>query len=174
MVGDENLIRAVAAGSNKALKELFDRHAPWLASRLRRSLPASAVEDVLQETFIAVWRGAERYERSGEVGAWIWGIARNQTAMWARKHGRPEVELELAGHEDPAAAAANSADLSRALETLGPEGAEQRELARLILLEDRPVADVARIFGIPEGTVKSRMYKIRRLLRASLLQGEYR
>lgn len=173
MLGDENIIRAVAAGSDKALRELFGRHAPWIAARLRRSLPPSAVEDVLQETFIAVWWGAGKYTGEGEVGAWIWGIARNQTAMWARKHGRPEVELELAESEDPASVAANSADLGRALDSLGPEGAEQRELARLILVEDRSVSDAAHLLGIPEGTVKSRMYRVRRLLRAALLQGEY-
>lgn len=120
-----------------------------------------------------MWRGAGKYTDEGEVGAWIWGIARNQTAMWARKHGRPEIELEPAESEDPASVAANSADLGRALDSLGPEGAEQRELARLILVEDRSVADTARLLGIPEGTVKSRMYKVRCLLRASLLQGEY-
>jgi RNA polymerase sigma-70 factor (ECF subfamily) len=49
---------AVAAGDDSALHELFTRHAPWLAARLRRLLPADAVEDVLQETFIAVWRGS--------------------------------------------------------------------------------------------------------------------
>ncbi len=41
------------------LRELFDRHAPWVAARLRRTMPAHAVEDALQETFIAVWRGAK-------------------------------------------------------------------------------------------------------------------
>jgi RNA polymerase sigma-70 factor (ECF subfamily) len=61
MMGDEHLIRAVAAGNHRALRELFDRHAPWVASRLRRSMPAYAVEDTLQETFIAVWKGARVY-----------------------------------------------------------------------------------------------------------------
>lgn len=69
MMGDENMIRAVAAGSDKALRELFDRHAPWISAWLHRSLPSSAVGDVLQETFIAVWRGAGGYKSDGEVGA---------------------------------------------------------------------------------------------------------
>lgn len=55
---DETLIAAVAVGDSAALRELFDRHAPWVAARLRRALPVDAVEDVLQETFIAAWRGA--------------------------------------------------------------------------------------------------------------------
>jgi len=53
-MNDDQLLSAVARGDQRALPELFDRHSPWLAARLRRSLPADAVEDVLQETFIAV------------------------------------------------------------------------------------------------------------------------
>ena len=55
---DDALIAAVAAGDDTALRALFGRHAPWLATRLRSALPAADVEDVLQETFLAVWRGA--------------------------------------------------------------------------------------------------------------------
>ena len=55
---DDELITAVAAGGDAALRELFSRHAPWMAARLRAVLPAADVEDVLQETFLAVWRGA--------------------------------------------------------------------------------------------------------------------
>jgi len=174
MMGDERLVEAVAAGDGPALRELFDRHAPWVAARLRRTMPAHAVEDALQETFIAVWRGAKGYKGEGAAGAWIWGIARRQAALWARRNGRPEIDPEPAESEDPASAAASGADLDRALAGLGPEGGPQRELARLIFVEDRSVADAAAALGIPEGTVKSRAYRIRRLLRAALVQGEYR
>ena len=74
--------------------------------------------------------------------------------------------------EDPAAAAARNVDLARALAALGPEGCAGRELARLVFLEDRPVADVAARLGIPEGTVKSRVYALRRRLQAALRGGE--
>jgi len=93
--------------------------------------------------------------------------------MWARKHGRPEAFLEPAETEDPAIAAAGSADLSRAFDRLGPEGGEHRELARMIFVEDCSVAHAAASLGAPEGTIKSRVYRIRRLLQASL-GGEYR
>lgn len=175
MIGDEHLIKAVAAGDGGALKELFDLHAPWVAARLRRAMPAHGVEDTLQETFIAVWRGAKGYRADAAPGAWIWGIARRQSALWARKNGRPEPVLEPEGaSEDPAVRAAGSVDLNRALQGLGPEGTEARELARMIFVEDRSVADVAATLGIPKGTVKSRVFKLRKLLRASLIQGGYR
>jgi RNA polymerase sigma-70 factor (ECF subfamily) len=61
---DDELIAALAAGDDTALRELFARHAPWLAARLRAALPPPDVEDVLQETFLAVWKGAGGYQGS--------------------------------------------------------------------------------------------------------------
>jgi RNA polymerase sigma-70 factor, ECF subfamily len=55
---DDELIAAMAGSDDTALRELFARHAPWLAARLRPILPAADVEDVLQESFLAVWRAA--------------------------------------------------------------------------------------------------------------------
>lgn len=165
------LIAAVANGDDAALRALFERHAPWLAARLRRVLPAAAVEDVLQETFIAAWRGARSYAGEGAAGAWLWGIARRQAALWARKHGRAEAALLdalIADPADPAAAAIERADLERAFATLGQGEAASRELARLALVEERPVAEIAARLGIPAGTVKSRMHALRRRLRAAL------
>ena len=55
---DDELITRLAGGDDRALRELFSRHAPVLAVRLRTVLPPSDVEDVLQETFLAAWKGA--------------------------------------------------------------------------------------------------------------------
>lgn len=174
MMDDDRLISSVADGDHTALRELFDRHAPWLAVRLRSVLPPDAVEDVPQETFIAVWRGADSYSGTGAVGGWIWGIARRQAALWVRRNGRAEFRLDLldaAGFDDPATTAVRRADLARAFSELGPEGSDRRELARLAFVEERPVAEIARRFGIPEGTVKSRVHALRRLLRAAIRRG---
>lgn len=178
---DEGLIAALAAGDEGALRELFARHAPWLAARLRRTLPDPAVEDVLQETFIAIWRGARGYRATGAPGAWLWGIARRQAATWGRKHGRTALALDddldqgsiarRGASPDPATMVAQRIDLERAFAALGPPGAPQRELARLLLVEDRPLADVAARLGVPEGTIKSRAFALRRALRAALGRG---
>jgi RNA polymerase sigma-70 factor (ECF subfamily) len=169
---DDSLIAAVAAGDEGAFRALFTLHAPWLAARLRRTLPADAVEDVLQETFIAVWRGAASYKGDGALGAWLWGIARRQAALWARGHGRSGVAMDAGiSREDPAATAAARADLLEALNALGQAGNQDRELARLRFIEDRPIADIAARLGIPEGTVKSRVFAVRRRLRATLRRG---
>jgi hypothetical protein len=62
---DDELIAALAAGDETALCELFMRHASWLAARLRAALSPPDVEDVLQETFLAVWKGAGGYRPRG-------------------------------------------------------------------------------------------------------------
>jgi antitoxin (DNA-binding transcriptional repressor) of toxin-antitoxin stability system len=68
VMDDDELIARLAGGDDAALRELFSRHAPWLAARLRALLPAPDVEDVLQETFLAVWRGAASYTPQGAAG----------------------------------------------------------------------------------------------------------
>ena len=170
---DDELIGAVARGDDAALRVLFDRHAPWLAARLRTALPAADVEDVLQETFVAVWRGGGGY-RPGNAGGWLWGIARRQAALWLRRRGLAALLLSAleqdvtAGRADPAEAVATRVDLADAVRALGPDGSPEREVWRLLCLEDRPVAEVARVLGVPPGTVKSRMARVRRALRAAL------
>lgn len=170
-MSDDELIAAVAAGDHMALRELFERHASGVAARLRHRMPVDAVEDVVQETFIAVWRGAATYRQGGEVGAWIWGIARRQAVNWARKHNRPVPQLELPDSKDPANIAAQRLDLQQALDSLDPTGSEKRDMALLVLLEGHSIAEVARRFHIPEGTVKSRVHRIRHKLR-TVLEGD--
>jgi RNA polymerase sigma-70 factor, ECF subfamily len=170
---DDELVSAVAGGDDGALRELFARHAPWMTARLRAVLPAADVEDVLQETFVAVWRGAGGYRSEG-AGAWLWGIARRQAALWLRRRRPSESLLPvlLAAGEaqavDQTEAALLRAELADAVGALGPAGSPQRETWRLMYVEDRPVAEVAELMGVPEGTVKSRAYHVRRLLRAAL------
>src|SRR5438105_15888098 len=121
-MNDDELIAALAAGDDTALRELFARHAPWLAARLRATLPPPDIEDVLQETFLAVWKGAGGYRPQGTPRAWMWVIARNQAALLLRKRGPVAAALEeipQAGG-DPAEAAAARADIAAALS--GPEG----------------------------------------------------
>jgi RNA polymerase sigma-70 factor (ECF subfamily) len=171
---DDELVARLAAGDDTALRELFSRHAPWLAARLRVSLAAADVEDVLQETFLAAWRGAGGYRPEGACGGWLWGIARRQAALLLRRRGdatvalSPELGLDWPSAADPAQAAVSRADLAAAAATLGREGSPEREVWRLMYVEDRPVAEVAGLLGVPEGTVKSRAHRVRRLLRAAL------
>jgi|RhiMetdeSRZDD1v2_1073273.scaffolds.fasta_scaffold130036_4 RNA polymerase sigma-70 factor (ECF subfamily) len=179
---NDELIAAIAGGDATALRELFSRHAPWLAARLRAVLPAADVEDVLQETFLGVWRGAAGYRSEG-AGAWLWGIARRQAAFWLRRRGRNDLvvsELVLAAviaedgrhPADPVEAVLSRAELADAVAVLGPEGSPHRETWRLMYVEERTVAEVAELMGVPAGTVKSRAHQARRLLRDALRRHE--
>ena len=168
---DDELIANVASGDDTALRQLFDRHAPWLAARLRKALPPDDVEDVLQETFLAVWENAGTYQPRGTPAAWFWVIARNQAALLLRKRGpATQTLLDEGGPvSDPAEAAATRTALDvAAAAALGPPGCPDREVWRLMYEEDRPVAEVAELMGVPEGTVKSRARRARRLLRSAL------
>jgi RNA polymerase sigma-70 factor, ECF subfamily len=164
---DDELIASLAGGDDTALRELFTRHAPWLAARLRAVLPASDVEDVLQETFLAVWKNARTYRPQGQAGGWLWVIARRQAALLLRRRGPATAPLANAtgAGEDPAEAALARADLDAAASTLQNN---EREVWRLMYVEDRPVAEVAELTGVPQGTVKSRANRARRLLRTAL------
>ncbi|HEX4090201.1 MAG TPA: RNA polymerase sigma factor [Trebonia sp.] len=168
---DDELIASLAGGDDTALRQLFARHAPWLAARLRNALPSDDVEDVLQETFLAVWRNAGTYQPRGAPEAWLWVIARNQAALLLRRRGPAALALLEEGPlaADAVESATTRADLAAAAAAaLGPPGCPEREVWRLLYEDDRPVAEVARLMGVPEGTVKSRAHRARRLLRAAL------
>lgn len=177
---DDELITRLAGGDDTALRELFARHAQMLAARLRAVLPPSDVEDVLQETFLAAWKCAGSYRAEEKAGGWLWGIARRQAALLQRRRGPATAVLPdllepaaagLPGSPfpgDPAQLIATSAELASAVGTLSPA---DREVWQLRYVEDRPVAEVARLTGVPEGTVKSRANRARRLLRAALGRG---
>ena len=175
-MNDTDLLARVAAGDDAALRELFRLHAPWLAARLRTALPTAAdAEDVLQETFLAMWKGAPGYRPDGPVGGWIWGIARRQAALFLRRRGPATLSLlDLdpgpadRATDDPADAVLARAEITEALAALGPEGSADREVWRLMYVEDRAVAEVAELMGVPQGTVKSRAHRARRLLRVAL------
>ena len=72
---DATLLAAAAEGDVGAMRELYDRHAPWLTARLmRRCNDREVVADVVQDVFVAAWKDARRWRADGEVAAWLWGI----------------------------------------------------------------------------------------------------
>jgi hypothetical protein len=70
---DDELIAALAAGDDTALRERFRRHAPWLAGRLRAALPPPDVEDVLQETFLPGQLSERGRAQAQQLGRWRLG-----------------------------------------------------------------------------------------------------
>jgi RNA polymerase sigma-70 factor (ECF subfamily) len=87
---DAALVRAVAEGSHDALAALYDRHADAVfASASRLTSDRGMAEEVVQETFLALWDRAETYDPSlGSLPAWLHTIARNRTVDRLRAAGR--------------------------------------------------------------------------------------
>ena len=76
---DATLLVAVVDRDRGALVELYRRHEPWLSTRLAyRCSDRSVVEEVVQDTFVAIWKSAGSYSGTGAVAAWIWGIGYRQ------------------------------------------------------------------------------------------------
>lgn len=89
--GDEAaLVREVAAGSQDALAALYDRHADAVyAAASRLTSDRQVAEEVVQETFLALWNRAESYNpAAGSLAAWLHTIARNRTVDRLRAAGR--------------------------------------------------------------------------------------
>src|ERR1700691_4800528 len=129
---DDLLIAAIAAGDDTAVRGRVSLHAPWLAARLRSALPAPDVEDVLQETFLAVWRGAGGYRPEGAAGGWLWGGGPRQGPFFLPPPGPAGIVLPaVIGADrrqaaDPAEAAVSRADIDGAVDVLGPVGSPDR------------------------------------------------
>jgi RNA polymerase sigma-70 factor (ECF subfamily) len=168
--GDDALIAAVAVGDREALAELYRRHAPWLVLRLsRRCADPGTVEEVVQDTFVAVWRGASRYRGGGEVPAWIWGIGIRRLVSRLRRRPAPFPEARtddtMASAEDEVLVGVEHGDLGAALGTLSPE---LRAVVQATVLDGLTTKEAATLLGIPQGTVKTRAARARRELREAL------
>src|SRR3954451_18889905 len=107
---DAALVREVAAGSEAALAKLYDRHADAVyAAACRLTSDRQVAEEVVQETFLALWNRAELFDpATGSLAAWIHTIARNRTVDRLRAAGRRPnlVPLSAASGEDEQDAAA--------------------------------------------------------------------
>lgn len=174
---DDALLRAVARGDTQALATLYDRHAGWLLARLsRRCADAETVREVLQDTFVTVWRSAASH-RGSRVGGWLWVIASRRLVDAQRARARTDLadRAERTGGSEWAATAPSAeervlagleyGDVGAALGRISPE---LREVLRATVIDGLTTRETARLLGIPEGTVKTRAMRARRELRAAL------
>ena len=167
---DDQLIAAVRAGETSAFTELYERHGRALLTflaRLTGDLPLA--EDLLQETFIRVWRARDAYEGAGQFRAWLFTIARRLLIDWRRGQRIVWVD-EPAALESMAASAGASegADvrdlvirLDQALRQL-PEG--QREVLLLSRQVGLNAGQIARITGSTAVAVRVSLHRALRRL----------
>jgi RNA polymerase sigma-70 factor, ECF subfamily len=167
-MSDEILIALIAAHDKDAMRALFVRHNVRTFRFLLRIVGnAAAAQDLVSEVFIEVWRGAGRFEARSKVSTWILAIARFKAASSRRRKPVDQVEdgtVELIEDpaDDPESVAQKSkrnAILRDCLKELSPA---HREILDLIYYHEQSVAEVARIVGVSENTVKSRAYYARK------------
>jgi RNA polymerase sigma-70 factor, ECF subfamily len=199
LVDDAALVREVAAGSQSALGDLYDRYVDAVyAAATRLTSDRHVAEEVVQETFLALWNRAELFDPAiGSLAAWLHTIARNRTVDRLRAAGRRPnlIPLSSAAGEDEQAGAA----LDRLVATgtviggagvgSGPEGelaaTELRQVLRdalaelpdaertaivLAYREDLTQTEIADRLGWPLGTVKTRTRRALLRLRGALAE----
>lgn len=172
---DAELVLAMAEQDETALRELYERHAPWMSARLRRRCAdKEIVADVLQDAFVAAWQGATKFRGEGEVAAWLWGIAirrlvsrlrRNTAAL--RNFGPALLDRDTVdvSAEEQVLLTVEYSDLGTALARISPE---LRVVLQVTVLDGLSTREAALLLGIPQGTVKTRLARARASLREEL------
>ncbi|MBA2718217.1 MAG: sigma-70 family RNA polymerase sigma factor [Chloroflexi bacterium] len=195
---DAALVREVAAGSEAALGELYDRYVGAVhAAASRLTSDRQVAEEVVQETFLALWNRAELFDaRLGSLAAWLHTIARNRTVDRLRAAGRRPNLIPLssaAGTDEQDGAALDrlvtaGTVIGGASLGSGPEGElatgelqrilrdalaglseDERTAIVLAYRDDLSQAEIAERLGWPLGTVKTRTRRALLHLRGALV-----
>lgn len=159
--------------TQEGVEQLHERYAgPLYVFALRLVGDREGAEEVVQDTLLRVWRNGDRFDPGrGSLDTWVFTIARNRaTDMLRRRAARPQAATPL----EDAPTTPTDADVDRvieawvlgeALQALSPE---HRDAIVEVHYRGRTVRETAELFGLPEGTVKSRVYYGLRNLRLLL------
>jgi RNA polymerase sigma-70 factor, ECF subfamily len=173
------LIARCRAGDTAAYRTLVERHrdrAYGLALRILRSAPDA--EEVAQDAFVRAWLGLRDYRGDAAFATWLHRIvarrALDRAAILRGRRAREESMEQVEAARVAGAASVSgiapgleSRRIVRLMETL-PDA--QRGVVSLFYFEERPVAEIARILRLPEGTVKTHLSRARAALRREWLR----
>ena len=172
---DEELIGRIASGDRLAMQVLFARHHVRVYRFVLRLVrDESVAEDLISEVFLDVWRQAGRFEGRSAVPTWLLAIARFKALTALRRKPDEELDEEAAAaiedqSDDPEVVLAKKDKSTVIRKSLEGLSAEHREIIDLVYYHEKSVEEVAQIVGIPENTVKTRMFYARKRL-AELLK----
>lgn len=171
MTGDSDvdLIRLVAQGRSAALDELMRRHEDLVFAVCMRMMGSrEAALDAAQETFLTVFRKADRYRAEAAFTTWLYRVATNTCLDLLRKAKRRRTE-PIPEYHDPVDVTTvdsfTSVELRPTIEqalTSIPE--DYRAAVVLSDIHGLGIAEISEVLEIPAGTVKSRVFRGRRLL----------
>jgi RNA polymerase sigma-70 factor, ECF subfamily len=168
---ERQITRRIAAGDREALSDLYACYQRVLFNYLLQLTPDYGLaEEILQDTLVAVWKSAHRFEGRSSLQTWLIGIARRQAHNTLRQRKLPvadESEMEdlVASEPEPEAftlASIARDELAEAFQQLAPL---HREVLVLIFVYELSYQETAALLDVPVGTVKSRICNARRALR---------
>lgn len=171
---DESLLTQVASGDERAFETLYGWYAAAVRAFVRmRVSDVGAAEEICADVWLGCWRSAKAFRGDAKVLSWLLAIAKRQIYMRVRRvrpsvtalDDAPEMSDGGPGPETSALSEAEVDDLTAMLRRL-PD--ELVETATLAWLHDLPYRQIVDLLEVPEGTVKSRISRARRLLRAQL------
>jgi RNA polymerase sigma-70 factor (ECF subfamily) len=176
-LSDHELLVAISTRDQSAMEELFDRHESQVYRFILRAFKDQGLaEDITAETFCEVWRAAaSSFKGEARVSTWLLAIARNLAVSVLRRRSEQALDevaaLSIEDRADnPEVAAAKKqrdAIIARCLKSLSPC---HRELIDFFYFQDKSIAEVAKLTGVPINTVKTRMFRARNLM-GQLLKG---
>jgi RNA polymerase sigma factor (sigma-70 family) len=166
---DELLVVRCQLGERAAFEELIRTWAAPLLSHLRRVAGAQAADDLAQDVWIRVVRGIAGLRDGARLKPWLFGIAHHVMM----DHLRLRYAESAAAIDPDADAEADEGGREEALAALESRMAAlpplERETLTLFYLEELSLADLAKIQAVPLGTVKSRLFRARGMLRQAML-----
>ncbi len=175
-LSDQEILTNVAAKDDIAFKELYLRYNLPLFNYLLRLLHQTTIaEDLLQETFLAIWQGAERFRGKSSVKTWIFRIAHNQAISWLRHHGKTQPitlnieDMSLFSQEpSPEEAIIQMGQVTQIQTAINKLSQNHRSTVELTFVHGFSYKEIAEIMSCPVGTVKSRMNSALKYLNADI------
>jgi RNA polymerase sigma-70 factor, ECF subfamily len=169
-IADEVLIAKIAKGDRSAMEALFARYRVRVFKFVLRMVRNEATaEELNSDVFVDIWRQAGTFEGRAAVSTWIFSIARFKALNALAR--RTEDELDEAKAEtiednadDPETALAKKDKAAVLRQCLAALSSEHREIVSLVYYQHKSVEEVSGIVGIPEATVKTRMFYARKKL----------
>ncbi len=165
------LLAATAQGDKASFEKLFRHYYRRVGSFVQRMVSQPmAVEEIINDTMMAIWKSAANYQGKSKVDTWVFGIAYNKTMEHIRRHQRHQQnETTLDDIENQLPADSKPSDLrqwvEKALQRLSPE---HRAVIEWTYTFGYSYPEIAKIMECPTGTVKTRMFHAKKLLKPVL------
>lgn len=167
---DQLLVLRCQAGDEAALEELIARYSIGLRLFLKKMSSNAAADDLMQETWLEVYRKINRLNSPAAFPAWLYRIARDKAYRQLRRRPAPqeavdEEVVEETPTDEDLFAPDEAAAVRLAMDHIAPE---HREVLMLRFMEDMSYEQIAHVIGRPVGTVRSRIHYAKLALRAAL------